>query len=181
MPKIDTNRKNSILQRLDTAFSIARLQLTSVGELNIKASLFIRRSDMKNMRVLLKPVGIFLAFFLFILSGPYQSAMAAMIGTEAVVDADGAQGAREYLNSFLAREDVRNALIAQGIDPGEAKNRIDSLTDQEAQYVADQLEQLPAGGNFFVTLLVIAFIVFVILLITDITGYTDIFPFVKKK
>jgi hypothetical protein len=113
MPKIDTNRKNSILLRLDTAFSIARLQLTSVGELNIKASLFIRRSDMKNMRVLLKPVGIFLAFFLFILSGPYQSAMAAMIGTEAVVDADGAQGAREYLNSFLAREDVRNALIAQ--------------------------------------------------------------------
>ena len=136
---------------------------------------------MKNIRTLLKPVGIFLAGFMFILSGPYQSAMAAMIGTEVVIDADRAQNAREYLNAFLTREDVRNALISQGIDPQESKNRIDSLTDQEAQLVADQLKQLPAGGDFFVTLVVIVFLVFVILLITDITGYTDIFPFVKKK
>jgi Family of unknown function (DUF6627) len=136
---------------------------------------------MKNMHILLKPVGVFLAIFMFILSGPYQSAMAAMIGTEKVVDADRAQSAREYLNHFLAREDVRNALISQGIEPREAKNRIDSLTDEEAQVVADQLEQLPAGGNFFVTLLVVVFLVFVILLVTDIAGYTDIFPFVKKK
>jgi hypothetical protein len=136
---------------------------------------------MKNVRILLKPVGVFLAIFLFILSGPYQSAIAAMIGTDAVVDADRVQNAREYLNHFLAREDVRNALIARGIDPQEAQIRVDSLTDQEAQFLADKLEQLPAGGNFFVALLVIAFIVFLVLLATDIAGYTDIFPFVKKK
>lgn len=136
---------------------------------------------MKNVRVLLKPVGIFLAIFTFILSGPYQSAIAAMIGTETVIDADGAQSAREYLNGILAREDVRNALISRGIDPREAKNRIDGLTDEEAQYVADQLERLPAGGDFFTTLLIIVFVIFVVLLITDIAGYTDIFPFVKKK
>jgi hypothetical protein len=136
---------------------------------------------MKNMRTLLKPLGVFLAFFMFILAGPYQSAMAAMIETEAVVDADRAQSAREYLNGFLAREDVTNALITQGIDPQEAKIRIDSLTDQEAQFIADKLKQLPAGGDFFVALLIIVFVVFVILLITDIAGYTDIFPFVKKK
>jgi hypothetical protein len=136
---------------------------------------------MKNMHTLLKPVGVFLAFFMFILAGPYQSAMAAMIGTEAVIDADRAQSAREYLNSFLAREDVKDALIKQGIDPQEAKIRIDSLTDQEAQFIADKLKQLPAGGDFFVALLIIVFVVFVILLITDIAGYTDIFPFVKKK
>ena len=135
---------------------------------------------MRNIRRLLKPVGIFLAVFMFILSGPYQSAMAAMIGTEVAIDAGQAQNAREYLNGFLAREDVRNALISQGIDPQEAKNRIASLTDEEAQRVADQLEQLPAGGDFLVTLLVIVFLVFVILLLTDIAGYTDIFPFVKK-
>jgi len=125
---------------------------------------------MRNIRRLLKPTGIFLAVFMFILSGPYQSAMAAMIGTEVAIDAGQAQNAREYLNGFLAREDVRNALISQGIDPQEAKNRIASLTDEEAQRVADQLEQLP----------VIVFLVFVILLLTDIAGYTDIFPFVKK-
>jgi hypothetical protein len=135
---------------------------------------------MKNIRTLLKPVGVFLAIFMFILSGPYQSAMAAMIGTEVVIDADRAQSAREFLNGFLAREDVRNALISQGINPQEAKIRIDSLTDKEAQRVADQLERLPAGGDFLVTFLVVIFLVFVILLVTDIAGYTDIFPFVKK-
>jgi hypothetical protein len=136
---------------------------------------------MKNVRIFLKPVGLFLAVLMLILSGPGQSAMAAMIGTESVVNADHAQNAREYLRSLLARQDVKNALLSQGIDPGEAENRMASLTDEEAIRVADQLQELPAGGSFFTTLLIIAFLIFVILLITDITGYTDIFPFVKAK
>ncbi len=136
---------------------------------------------MKNVRIFLKPVGLFLAVFMFILSGPCQSAMAAMIGTESVINADHAQNAREYLRSLLAREDVKNALLSQGIDPREAENRIASLTDEEAIRVSDRLQELPAGGSFLTTLLIIVFLVFIILLITDITGYTDIFPFVKAK
>ena len=136
---------------------------------------------MKRFRQILKPIGFLLAIFMFMLSGPYQSAMAAMIGTEAVVDSERAQNAREYLKIFLAREDVKSALISQGIDPQEARIRIDSLTDEEARLVADQLDQLPAGGSFFTTLLIVVFLIFVILLVTDITGYTDIFPFVKSK
>lgn len=134
---------------------------------------------MKNMRQYLKPVGFLLAVFMIMLSGPFQSAMAAMIETESVVAGDRAQNAREYLKSFLAREEVKNALEVQGIDPGEAESRINSLTDEEAIRVADQLQQLPAGGSFFTTLLIVAFLVFLALLITDIAGYTDIFPFVR--
>jgi hypothetical protein len=136
---------------------------------------------MKNVRVFLKPMGLFLAVFMFLISGPCQSAMAAMIATESVVDTDRAQNAREYFKSLLAREDVKSALVSQGIDPGEAEYRLDSLTDEEATRLADQLQELPAGGSFFTTLLIIVFLVFLILLITDITGYTDIFPFVKSK
>ncbi|MEE9494898.1 MAG: PA2779 family protein [Desulfobacterales bacterium] len=136
---------------------------------------------MKRFRQILKPVGFLLAIFMFMLSGPYQSAMAAMIGTESVVDSERAHNAREYLKTFLAREDVKSALVSQGIDPQEARNRIDSLTEKEARIVADQLDQMPAGGGFFSTLLIVVFLVFVILLVTDITGYTDIFPFVKSK
>ena len=136
---------------------------------------------MKNIRIFLKPVGLFLAVFMFILSGPCQSSMAAMIGTESVINTDRAQNAREYLKSLLARKDVRNALVSQGIDPLEAKNRIDSLSDEEATLVSDQLQELPAGGDFFTALLIVALIVFLVLLVTDITGYTDIFPFVKSK
>jgi len=136
---------------------------------------------MNRFRQIIKPIGFLMAIFMFMLSGPYQSAMAAMIGTEAVVDLARAHNAREYLKTFLAREEVKSALISQGIDLQEARNRIDSLTDEEAQIVADQLDQMPAGGGFFTTLLIIVFLVFIILLVTDITGYTDIFPFVKSK
>jgi hypothetical protein len=136
---------------------------------------------MKRFRQILKPIGFLLAIFMFMLSGPYQSAMAAMIETEAVVDSGRAHNAREYLKTFLAREDVKSALVSQGIDPQEAQNRIDSLTEEESRFVADQLDQMPAGGGFFSTLLIVVFLVFVILLVTDITGYTDIFPFVKSK
>ena len=136
---------------------------------------------MKRFRQILKPIGFLLAIFMFMLSGPYQSAMAAMIETEAVVDSERAHNAREYLKTFLAREDVKSTLVSQGIDPQEAQNRIDSLTEEESRFVADQLDQMPAGGGFFSTLLIVVFLVFVILLVTDISGYTDIFPFVKSK
>lgn len=136
---------------------------------------------MKLVRKRMKPVGIFMAFFMLLISGVCQSALAAMIETETVLCESRGNEARAYLNHLLAREDVQNALINQGIDPQEAKYRIDSLTDAEAVQIADKLEQLPSGGNFFVTLLIIAFLVFLILLITDIAGYTDIFPFVKSQ
>ena len=135
---------------------------------------------MKKFSMFLKPMGLFLAVFMSIISGPCQSAMAVMIGTESVVNSDRAQNSREYLSRLLAREDMRNGLVSQGIDPVEAKNRLDSLTDEEATRLADQLQSLPAGGDgFFTTLLIVIFIVFLVLLITDIAGYTDIFPFVK--
>jgi len=43
------------------------------------------------------------------------------------------------------------------------------------------MDQFPAGGGFFEAFIVIVFLVFLILLLTDISGYTDVFPFVKKQ
>lgn len=135
---------------------------------------------MKHVRSSVKPIGIFMAVFMFILSGPFQSAMAAMVGTDAAINIERARDARNYLQSLLAREDVKSMLVSQGVDPQEAQDRIDGLTDEEATRVAQQLQKLPAGGNgFFTALLIVVFLVFLILLITDIAGYTDIFPFVK--
>jgi hypothetical protein len=120
-----------------------------------------------------------LTIFIFLISGPFQSASAAIIGTESILDKARGQEARAYLNQFLARQDVQKALVAQGIDAGEARARIDSLSDAEAIQAAEKFEQMPAGSGFFETLLIIAFLVFLILLITDIAGYTDVFPFVR--
>ena len=128
----------------------------------------------------LKLVAIIVALNMLMISGPVQSVMAAMVGTETLIEASGGQQARNRINQLLAREDVRQALINQGVDPREARARIDSLSDAEAMTVADKLDQLPAGSGALELILVIGLIVFLVLLITDITGHTDIFPFVKK-
>ena len=136
---------------------------------------------MKHIRFCVRPIGCFMAIFMLMLCGPFQSAMAAMIGTEALIEIERTQDARDYLQSLLARQDVQTMLVAQGVDLQETKNRIDSLTDEEAIRAAEQLQELPAGGDsFFTALLIVAFIVFLVLLATDIAGYTDVFPFVKK-
>ena len=136
---------------------------------------------MKMLRHMAKPVSVFLTIFMLLLAAPYQSAFAAMIGTETVLDAARGQGARDYLNRVLAREDVQAELIAHDIDPLEAKARVDSLSDAEVVCLARQIEQLPAGGGAFGVLVGAAVIVFIVLLVTDIAGYTDVFPFVESR
>jgi hypothetical protein len=117
---------------------------------------------------------------MLLLSLPHKSALAGMVGTETVLDITRSEEARDYLNKILAREDIQASLIAQGIDPLEAKARAESLSDAEVVSLADQIEELPAGGSALGIILGTALIVFLVLLITDILGYTDIFPFVKK-
>ncbi len=134
---------------------------------------------MRVIRQKLKPVSILLAIFLLMVSGPFQSALAVMIGTETVRDMSRGQEARAQIKQILMREDVRQALVNQGLDPREAGARIDSLSDPEAIAVADKLDQLPAGSGALEVFLVVSLVAFIVLLITDILGYTDIFPFVK--
>lgn len=134
---------------------------------------------MKMIRRGAKPVSVLLTILMLLVAVPYQSALAAMVGTESVLDVARGQEARECLNRMIARQDVQTALWAQGIDPLEARARVESLSDAEVMRLARQIEQLPSGGNAIGAVIGAAVIVFIVLLITDILGYTDIFPFVK--
>ncbi len=136
---------------------------------------------MEIIRKVSKPTAIFLSIYMLMLACPYQSAWAAMIGTESIINVDRGQSPRDYLNNLLARKDIQAALVFQGIDPQEAQARIDSLSDAEVNDIVNKLDQLPAGGGVLETILIIAFLVFAIFIVTDIAGYTDIFPFIKKK
>jgi hypothetical protein len=78
---------------------------------------------------------------------PYQPLLAAMVPTEVTIYDNKAEEARDYLKSLISRSDIRKSLISRGIDPEEAKIRVESLTDSEAIAIADQIEQLPAGGS----------------------------------
>jgi hypothetical protein len=121
---------------------------------------------MRSVRRHTKIIGIFMAVTMLLISTPYQSAIAALIDTETVLDEGQSQEARDYIKQLLAREDVRSALIAQGIDPLEAEARIASLSDSEVIELVDQIENLPAGQGalgFVIAVLVIIVLVLVIM------------------
>ena len=82
---------------------------------------------------------------------------------------------QDRLTQLLVRADVRDALLARGVDPAQVQARVNALTDHEAQVLAQQLDQLPAGGDVIGVLVFI----FVLLLITDILGLTKVFPFTR--
>jgi hypothetical protein len=104
-----------------------------------------------------------------------------MVGTETVLKTTQTQNARENLVRFLEREDIEVVMTAQGINPLEAKARVGSLSDAEVMQIAKKMDQLPAGGDGFAFVIGAALIVFLVLLFTDIAGYTDVFPFVKHQ
>ncbi len=99
-------------------------------------------------------------------------ASAAIVTTDQV--ASSAQ--RERVRGFLERQEVRSKLESLGVDSQAAKARVDALTDQEANDLAARIDQLPAGGD----VLGILFTIFIVLLITDILGFTKVFPFTRS-
>ena len=58
-----------------------------------------------------QPVAIFMIILTMLLSVPYQSAVAALVGTETMLDMSRGQEARATLKQFMARKDVRTTIV----------------------------------------------------------------------
>jgi hypothetical protein len=112
---------------------------------------------------------------------PAAPVHAALVGTGAVANpalSGSLQSgdARQQVRDFFARDDVRTLLQQRGLDRDAALARVDAMTAAEVGQVAQHLDQLPAGGDF----LTLAFATINILLVTDILGFTKIFPFTRS-
>lgn len=99
-------------------------------------------------------------------------ALAGIVSTDNVI----AGAERERLAGLLERVEVQARLQSLGVDPASAKARVAALSDEEAARLAAQMDELPAGGD----VLWAAVLVFLVLLFTDIMGYTKIFPFTRS-
>ena len=106
-------------------------------------------------------------------------ARAALVPTSRVVESPDGEQTRTRLQTMLQRTDVQRQLEAWGVDPLEAQKRVAALSEHELRTLAAQMEQLPAGGSTLGTIAVVSLIAFLVLLVTDIMGYTDIFPFTR--
>ena len=107
---------------------------------------------------------------------PMPSAQAELVSTYNLAIASQFESDRQKLDAWVQREDVRAELESNGVNPAEAEARVDALSDAEAASIAGRIDSLPAGGDFIGALV----FVFVLLLVTDILGFTKVYSFTRR-
>jgi len=130
---------------------------------------------MNIFRRIAKPVAysVVLAFTLISVQMP---AYGAIVGTGAAIQEKDASAARAHIKAMLARKDVQQQLVTAGVSPDEVSARVNAMTDNEVAQLSGRLDKAAAGGDA----LGIALFVFLVLIFTDLMGWTKIFPFTKK-
>lgn len=98
-------------------------------------------------------------------------ANAGIIGAQTMVERDAHQDRVEHVQQMLSEESVEEQMIALGVDPADAKMRVASLTEAELREIEGNLESLPAGSSA----LAVLGIVFLVLLILELVGVTNVF------
>ncbi len=111
---------------------------------------------------------------------PVPAAQAKLVSTQTLAAGAAADNARARIEAMLERAEVQAQLVALGVDPQAAHDRVAALSDAQAKTLAKHIDNTPAGGSTLTFLVGIGLVVFLVLLVTDILGFTDVFPFVKK-
>lgn len=101
---------------------------------------------------------------------------AAMISNAQVVHQFSQENEREALMQVIHRADVQQQMAGMGVSAADIESRISSMTSEELAQLNAQIAGLPAGGD----VLGVVLTVFIIFVITDALGATDVFPFVHK-
>ena len=91
-----------------------------------------------------------------------------MIPTSAVVGDMNREQAEQKVARFLDRADVKNELMRRGVSADEAAVRLASLSDQELNQLATQMDQARAGGDVTGILVVVLLVILIIFLVKRI-------------
>jgi len=100
-----------------------------------------------------------------------QVAPAGVIGTAYMLDEESRAASLSRIEVLLAREDVGRQLEAFGVGRAMVLERLNGLSNAELLELEGQIESQVAGGD----ILAVIGIVFVVLLILELVGVTDIF------
>ena len=134
-------------------------------------------SAVRGLKILLSAV---LVSGIAVLAPQARVARAGLVPTEAVLASSTASAAaRARVDAFLKRADVAAQLESLGVDADEARERVAHLSHAEVAQIDARLDRLPAGGSFFGVVGGILLVLILILFITDLLGYTDVFPFIR--
>ncbi len=134
---------------------------------------------MRNRHFVMKSAAWLLTFVFCYFNVLATPARAALVTTAQAVESRENAQAKAQLREFLNRDDVRAQMESWGVDPEEAQARVDTLTAQELAEAADRMDTMPAGGGGLAVVAVVLLVAFLVILLTDIMGYTNIFTFTR--
>ena len=106
---------------------------------------------------------LLIGFSAFVVSMPSQ---AAMVGT-AQIQAN--LPSIELVDVAGQRHWIEEQLVLGGVPQIDAVSRVAAMTDAQVASLHQRIEEEPAGGNVLV-------IIILVLVITELMGYTDIIP-----
>ena len=125
------------------------------------------------MHIIKRPLALLLSALLMLM--PVMSAQAALLDTDTLITSTQSHQTITSLQQLLQRADAQQQLLALGVSPERVKERVARLSDSELARINQGIDTLNAGGDSVLGILLVIFIVFVI---TDVIGATDIFPFI---
>jgi hypothetical protein len=76
----------------------------------------------------------------------FTTARAGMIGADQAAAVQGAQADRAAVMSVLDRSETVAQLQQLGVDPTDARARVNAMTDQEVHALAQDIQTAPAGA-----------------------------------
>ena len=127
-----------------------------------------------------RTLAVCLAVMMAVMTLPMGLAQAKMVTTDQVIEESAPSEDRDRVLNFLMREDVQQHLTRLGVDPEEAARRVATRSDEEVEQIAGRLDELPAGEGSVGVVVGAILIIFLVLLITDLLGLTDVYPFVNR-
>ena len=112
------------------------------------------------------------SIFLFMQLMVVPAAHAAMVGNDTVIQQQDRAAMKAQVMQLMDHQAAAQALEKNGVTKEQVSERLDRLSHQELQQLAQKSEELPAGQG--VLGIVLASIL--ILVILDLLGATDVFP-----
>jgi len=125
------------------------------------------------MRKGLKVLTIWFSAFTFLFAS-IASVNAGVVSNATIIANEQSNVSRAQLLQWLSRDDVAKQMSALGVNRADVESRINVMTPEELAQFNQQADQLPAGSGV-IGIIVLFFVIFII---TDIIGATDIFPFI---
>lgn len=131
-------------------------------------------------KIRLKSIAIAVITAFSISMMPVVPVSAALVGNDRMASEQQATSDRAFVKTFMERSDVQEQFEQLGVDAGEAKQRVDALSDAEVAQLAEEIKSSPAGQGVLTALIGAGLIIFLVLLVTDMLGFTSVFGFTNK-